>query len=174
MTPVIAEKRFGGRTDAQSLGQLLRAADSDPCALGRKALDVIFFFLKQAFGNEHGHGNILMSALFEHPVKLLLYILPNGIAVWAQDEKSLNAGVIDKLRLGANIGEPLGEILLHISYLFNFFILCHYDFSFILITELFYRMRRALSIDIKNLDRCILFVYNSMDLIDTIDETIRR
>ena len=127
---------------------------------------MILFLLKQAFGDEHGHGNILMSALFEHPVKLLLYILPNGIAVRSKDQKALNAGIIDKLRLGANIGEPLGEILLHVSYLFNFFILCHYDFSFILITKLFYRMRRALSIDIKNLDRCVLFVYNIIDLVD--------
>ena len=27
-------------------------------------------------------------------------------------------------------------------------------------------MRRALSIDIKNLDRCVLFVYNIIDLVD--------
>ena len=93
---------------------------------------MIFFLLKQAFGDEHGHGNILVSALFEHPVKLLLYILPNGIAVWTQDEKSLNAGVIDELRLCAHIGEPLGEVLLHIGYLFNFFILSHYNISLII------------------------------------------
>ena len=135
---------------------------------------MILLLLQKALGNEHGHRNILMAVLLEFLIENRLNVLPNGIAVWAQDEKSLNAGVIDKLRLGANIGEPLGEILLHVSYLFNFFILCHYDFSFSLITELFYRMRRALSIDIKNLDRCIHFVYNSMDLIDTIDETIRR
>ena len=133
VTPVVAEKRLGGRTDAQSLRQLLRAADRYPCALGREALNVILFLLKQALGDEHGHGYVFMSALLEHSVELLLYIFPNGIAVRTQDEKPLNAGVIDKLRLCAYVGEPLGEILLHIGYLFNFFVLCHYIFSLLLI-----------------------------------------
>ena len=106
-----------------------------------------------------------MSAFLEHAVKLLLYILPNGVAVWAQDEKSLDAGVVDKLRLCAHIGEPLGKVLLHIGYLFNFFILSHYNFSLILITKLFYLKRQSLSIDIKNLDRCELFVYNNIALV---------
>ncbi len=125
VAPVIAEKRLGGRAYAQPFRQLLRAADRYPCALWREALNVILFLLKQALGYEHGHGYVFVSALLEHPVELLLYILPNGVAVWAQDEKSFNAGVIDQLRLCAYVGEPLGEVLLHIGYLLNFFILCH-------------------------------------------------
>ena len=132
VTPVIAEKRLGGRANAQPLRQLLRAADGDPCAFGGKALDVILFLLKQTLGDEHGHGDVLVPAVLEHAVKLLLYILPNGVAVWTQDEKPLNAGVIDELRLCAHIGEPLGEVLLHIGYLFNFFILSHYNISLII------------------------------------------
>ena len=122
---MIAEQRLGGGADAQALRQLLAAADRDPCALRRKALDVILFLLQQAFGDEHGHGHVLVTVCLEHPVKLLLNIFPNGVTVRAQNEKSLYPGVIDKLRLGAYVGKPLGKILLHIGYLFNLLFLCH-------------------------------------------------
>ena len=125
MAPMVAEKRLGGRADAQALGQLLGAADRDPRALGGKALDVVLFLLQQAFRDEHRHRDVLVAAVLEHPVKLLLNILPNGIAVRTQDEQSLYAGIIDELRLGANVGEPLGKVLLHIGYLFNFLLFRH-------------------------------------------------
>lgn len=83
---------------------------------------MVLLLLKQAFGDEHGHGNVLMSAFLELLIENTLNVLPNGITVRAQDEKTLYAGIIDELRLGANIGKPLGKVLLHIGYLFNFFL----------------------------------------------------
>ena len=71
-----------------------------------------------------------MTVFLEFLIENSLNVLPNGIAVRPQDEQTLDAGIIDKLRLGANIGKPLGKILLHVGYLLNFFLFCHYNFSF--------------------------------------------
>ena len=65
MAPVITEKCLGGRPHAEPLGEFLISAVCDPGALGGKALNMIFFFLEKAFGNEYRHGNILVPAFFE-------------------------------------------------------------------------------------------------------------
>ena len=125
MAPVIAEQRLRGRADAQTLRQLLAAADRDPRALRREALDVILFLLQQALRDEHGHGDVGVPVALEHAVEDLLDILPNRVAVGAHDVAALDSGIIDKLRLGAHVGEPLGEVLLHVGYLFYLLVFRH-------------------------------------------------
>ena len=123
--PMIAEKGLGGGTDAQTLAQLLAAADGDPCTLGSEALNMVLFLLKQAFGDKHGHGNIAVTVALEHAVEHLLDIFPNSITVRTQDEAALDAGIVNQLSLGAHVGEPLGKVNLHIGDFSNLFFFCH-------------------------------------------------
>ena len=95
MAPMIAEQRLRRRTDAQTLRKLLAAADRDPCALRGKALNMILFLLKKAFGDKHRHGDIFMPVTLEHTVKNLLNVFPNRVTVGAQNEAALYTGVID-------------------------------------------------------------------------------
>lgn len=125
MAPVVAEEGLGGGPDAQALGQLLAAAYSDPGALGGKALHMVLLLLEQALGDEHGHGDVLVSVTLEHSVQLVLNVFPDGVAVRAHNEAALDTGVVHQLSLGAHIGEPLGEIYLHVGDLFNFLVFCH-------------------------------------------------
>ena len=50
MREVFAEQRLRGRTNAQPFGQGILSADRNPCAFGRKALDMVLFLLQQASG----------------------------------------------------------------------------------------------------------------------------
>ena len=125
VAPVVAEQRLAGRADAQTLGQFLASAVSDPCALGREALDMVLFLLKQALGDQNGHGDVFMSKLLEAPVQIVHDILPDGIAVGTQNKQALDSGVVNELRLGADVREPLGKVDLHIGYLFNFLLFRH-------------------------------------------------
>ena len=75
------------------------------------------------------------SGLFKLPVHDPLNVFPDSVAVWTQDHKSLHAGIVDQLRLLADVRIPLGEIVLHTGDLFHFFVLCH-DSSLNFIPEL--------------------------------------
>ena len=67
-----------------------------------------------------------MSGLFKHPVQNAGHILPDGIAVGPHNHKALDAGIIHQLRLQADVGVPLGEILLHGGNGFHsLLVLCH-------------------------------------------------
>ena len=107
---VFAEQGLAGGADAVAFLQLLTAAIGDPGALGGEALHVVLLLLQQALGNEHGHGNVLVARGLELPVQLLLHVLPDGVAIGTVDEHALYAGVVNKLRLFAHVGEPLGEV----------------------------------------------------------------
>ena len=107
---VLAEQRLTGGPDAVALLQLLAAAAGDPGALGSEALHVVLLLLQQALGNQHGHRHVFMAGGLKLTVQLLLHVFPDGIAVRAVDEHALDAGIINELRLFANIGEPLGEV----------------------------------------------------------------
>ena len=61
MREVFAEQRLRGRTNAQPFGQGILSADRNPCAFGRKALDMVLFLLQQAFRNQHRHIYIFMT-----------------------------------------------------------------------------------------------------------------
>ena len=125
VAPVLAEQRLGRRADAQALGQLLAAADRDPRALRREALDVILLLLQEAFGNKHRHGDVFMSRLLEFPVQRVHDVLPDGIAIGAHDEQALYRGIVHELRLDADVREPLGKVDLHVGDLLDFFLFGH-------------------------------------------------
>ena len=107
---VLAEQGLAGGPDAQPLLQLLAAAGGHPGALGGKALHVVLLLLEEALGDQHGHVHVLVAGLLELVVQHPLDVLPDGVAVGAVDEDALDAGVVDELRLGAHVGEPLGKI----------------------------------------------------------------
>ena len=114
MGPVVAEHGLAevGRT-AQPLLQLVAAAHGDPRHLGGEAVDQLPFLFQQALRDQHGHGYVLVAGLFEHTVHDVHHVLPDGIAIGAHDHKALHAGVVHQLRLQADVGVPLGEVLLH-------------------------------------------------------------
>ena len=123
---VLAEQGLRGGPDAVALLQLLRAAVGHPGALGGEALHVVLLLLEQALGDQHGEIHVLMAGLLELLVQDLLKILPDGVAVGPEDEHPLDGGVVDKLRLLAHVGEPLGEVHLHTGDLLHLlFVLCH-------------------------------------------------
>ena len=125
MAPVLAEERLGRRAHAQALRQLLAAAHRDPRALGREALNVVLLLLQQALGDQHRHGHVLVSGRLELAVEHLLDVLPDGVAIRAQDEQALDIGIVHQLRLGAHVGEPLGEVDFHIGDLLDLLFFGH-------------------------------------------------
>ena len=110
---VFAEKCFRRRTNAKSLLKLFASAVCYPCNLGSKALNVVLFLLEQAFGDKHRHTNVFVSRFLEHTVKNALNILPDSIAVGSYNHTALNACVLNKLSLFADVCVPLSEILVH-------------------------------------------------------------
>ena len=128
MGEVIAEQSLGGGTDGVPLLQLLAAAHGHPGALRGKALHMILLLLQQAFRDQHGHVNILHAHLLKLPIQNMLDVLPDGIAIGTVYENTLDGRIIDKLRLLAHIGEPLGEVHFHICDLFDLFLFCHFIF----------------------------------------------
>src|SRR5699024_5119608 len=85
---------------------------------------------QQAFGDEHGHVDVLVAAFLEAAVELLLDALPDGEAVGADDHAAANRRVVNQLALENHVGIPLGEIhvargdVLHEALLL-FGVLCH-------------------------------------------------
>ena len=125
MAPMVAEQRLRGGADAKPLGQLLAAAHGDPRALRREALHMVLLPLQQTLRNEQGHGHVAVAGGLKLGVQHAHDVLPDGVAVGAQDEAALHAGIIHQLRLGAHVGEPLGKIHLHIGDLFDFLFFGH-------------------------------------------------
>ena len=92
---------------------------------------MILLLLEQTLRNQHRHGHIGMSGALKVCVQLLLNVLPNGIAIGAEDKHALGAGIVNQLCLGADISIPFGEIHIHISDAFHLFLLfCHIVSSF--------------------------------------------
>ena len=110
---MLAEQRFGGGADAQPVLQLLAAAHGDPGALGRKALHVILLLLEQGFGDQDGEIDVFVAGGLKAAIQLGLDVLPDGVAIGAIDEHALHRGIVDELGLGAHVGVPLGEVLVH-------------------------------------------------------------
>ena len=125
MAPMVAEKRLAGGAHTQPFGQLLASAHGDPCALGSKALHMIFLFLQQGFGDQQRHGDVLVPQFLETAVQIILDVLPDRVAVGTQDKQALHTGIVHQLRLDAHVGEPLGKVLLHIGDLFYVFFFGH-------------------------------------------------
>ena len=124
---MLAEESLGSRTNAKLLGELFCAAVSYPCNLGSKARNVILLLLEKRFGNEHRHIYVLVTELLESGVKDSLNILPDSVAVGANDHTSLYAGVVDKIGLLYDVGVPFCEVLVHRGDLCDelLVVLCH-------------------------------------------------
>ena len=123
---VLAEQGLGGRTDAQTLLELLRTAVGNPGALGCEALDVVSFLEQQGFRDKDGHCHVLVTGLLEHAVQSLLDVLPQSLCVGAHDDAALDRRVIDHFRLLDDVGIPLGEIHVHRrDFRYQFLLICH-------------------------------------------------
>ena len=130
MAEMVAEHRLAGGAHRKALLQRVAAAGGDPGDLGRKAVDQLALLLQQALGDEHGHGHVLMAGGLEASVQIFLDVFPDGVAIGAQHNKALDAGILDQLGLRADVGVPLGEVdLLSGDRLDHFFlIVCHFSF----------------------------------------------
>ena len=128
---MLTEKGLGSGTDAVALLQLIGAAHGNPGTLRGKALYMILFLLQKGLRDQHGHVYILMTCLLELVVQNLLYILPDRISVRSVYKHTSGECIVDQFRLDAHIGEPLGEIHVHIGDFFNFFhiVFCHCKLS---------------------------------------------
>ena len=124
---MVAEKSFGSGAYAHSFLKLFAAAHGDPCNFRSKAFDMVFFFLKKAFGNEHRHINVFVAGCFKTCVEKFLDVFPDCVTIRAKDHASANAGIIDKFSFFYNVGVPLGKIVLHGGDCLNhFFLVCHF------------------------------------------------
>ncbi len=65
---VLAKQGFGGGANTEALFKFFLAAYGNPGAFGGKAFNVVFFFLKKAFGDKHGHTNVFVPGGFKHLV----------------------------------------------------------------------------------------------------------
>ena len=97
---------------------------------GGEAVDELALLLQPALGDQNGHRHVLVAGLLELTVHDALDILPDRVAVGTQDREALDAGVLDQLRLAADIGVPLGKIDLHIGDLLDFLFFRHIASSF--------------------------------------------
>ena len=79
----------------------------DPSHLGRKAFNMVFFLLQQAFRYRNRHRDVFMSGLFEHTVQRLLHVFPQRLRVRAHNNAALDRGIVDHLRFFHDIGVPL-------------------------------------------------------------------
>ena len=123
---MLAEQGLGGGADAVALLQLVGPAAGHPGALRGKALHVVLLLLKQGLGDEHGQVHVLMAGLLELRVQDVLDVFPDGVAIGPVDEHALDAGIVDELGLFAHVGEPLGEVHLHVGDLLHLLlVLCH-------------------------------------------------
>jgi hypothetical protein len=123
---VLAEEGLAGGPDAEGILQLFAAAQGDPGALRGKAGDMVLLLLQQRLRDQHREIHVLVAGLLEPPVQFRLDILPDGVAIGAVDEHTLDGGVVNQLRFLADVGIPLGKIRVpggdgvHLSL-----ILCH-------------------------------------------------
>ena len=137
MAEMVAEHRLAGGAHRKALLQRVAAAGRDPRNLGGKAVDRLAFLLEQALGDQHGHRHILMAGRLEAGVQILLDILPDGVAIGAQHHKALDAGILYQLRLGADIGIPLGKVDLLCGDRLNhlFLIVRHFSYPHTLLNK---------------------------------------
>ena len=122
---MVAEHGLGGGAEGQALFQLLTAAHGDPGNFRSKAIDKLPFLLQKALRDQNGHRNIDMAGFLKLGVHDILHVFPDGIAIGAQNGKTLDRGILDELCLAADIGIPLGKIGFHIGDLFYFFLFRH-------------------------------------------------
>ena len=70
-----------------------------------------------------------MAGFLEFAVHDPLHILPDGVAIGAQDGKALDGGVLHQFGLPAHVRVPLRKIDLHVGDLLHLFLFCHISSS---------------------------------------------
>ena len=130
MAEMVAEHRFAGGAHSKALFQRVRTACSDPGNFGGKAVYQLALLFQQAFGDQHRHGHVFVAGCLKAAIQNFLDVLPDCIAIGAQHNKALDAGILDQFGLRADVGVPLGEVdLLSGDRLDHFFlIVCHFSF----------------------------------------------
>lgn len=110
MAEMVAEHRFAGGAHSKALFQRVRTACSDPGNFGGKAVYQLALLFQQAFGDQHRHGHVFVAGCLKAAIQNFLDVLPDCIAIGAQHNKALDAGIFNQLCLGADIRIPLREI----------------------------------------------------------------
>ena len=117
MAEMVAEHRLAGGAHRKALFQRVTAAGRDPGDLGGEAVDQLALLLQQALGDEHRHCHVLMAGGLKAGVQVFLDVLPDGVAIGTQHHETLDAGILDQLGLGADIGDRFDHF---------FLIVCHF------------------------------------------------
>ena len=105
-----AKNGFACGAHGQAFLQLFAAALRHPSHLRRKAFHMLGFLEQQAFGNEHGHVDVLMPGGFEAPIQRFLDALPNGEAVRTDNHATAHGRVVHQLAFENHVCVPLGKI----------------------------------------------------------------
>ena len=128
MAEMVAEHRFAGGAHSKALFQRVRTACSDPGNFGGKAVYQLALLFQQAFGDQHRHGHVFVAGCLKAAIQNFLDVLPDCIAIGAQHNKALDAGIFNQLCLGADIRIPLCEINFLCGDCFDhfFLIVCHW------------------------------------------------
>ena len=96
---------------------------------GREPLHVLRLPLQIALGDQHGEIGVFDALRPKALIHLSLYILPDPIAVRANDHRSLDGAVVDELGLDDDVRIPLGKIRGDIRDLSDKLFLFHSDIS---------------------------------------------
>src|SRR6185369_3422133 len=76
-----------------------------------ETFDVLRFLREKALRNEEREVAVLVTGLLEHPVQGGLHLLPDGVAIGADDHATANRAVVSKLGAHEHLVVPRGEIL---------------------------------------------------------------
>ena len=126
---VFAEQCFGSGAYTHTFFQFFVTTVSNPGYFWSKTFYVVFFFLQQAFRDEHGHVAVFYICCFETSIQIFLDQFPDRIAVRTDYHAAFDAGVFYQFSFFYNVSIPLGKIQLHVSDgFYKFLIFCHFRF----------------------------------------------
>lgn len=100
------DDRLGRGAHDQRLVQLFAARMRDDGDFGREPLHVLRLPLQIALGDQHGEIGVFDALRPKALIHLSLYILPDPIAVRANDHRSLDGAVVDELGLDDDVRIP--------------------------------------------------------------------
>ena len=121
--------RVGIDHHALAVGRHLQAVMGDYRALLRKTFDVLRLAAEERFRNEKREIGIDVPRLLEHPVKLLLHLLPDCISVGLDHHTSPNGGLFRQIRFHYEVVVPAGIIFLAVDDLFVVDLFSHIIFG---------------------------------------------
>ena len=107
----VADDGLRGGAHYQWLLQLLPPSVGHHRELGRKTLDVFRLLPDEGVRDEQREVGVLVPGFLEPSVQGGLDVLPQGIAVGADDHAPPDRGVVGELGPPDDLGVPLGEVL---------------------------------------------------------------